>query len=99
VITPREDLARLLAKRRACEPGLRVVLANGCFDLLHVGHVRYLTDARTHGDVLVVALNDDEAAAPRLERRALLRSVVAKARRLAAHAPRHTFPAPRTVRA
>jgi rfaE bifunctional protein nucleotidyltransferase chain/domain len=59
VITPREDLARLLAERRAREPGLRVVLANGCFDLLHVGHVRYLTDAKTHGDVLVVALNDD----------------------------------------
>jgi rfaE bifunctional protein nucleotidyltransferase chain/domain len=59
VITPREDLARHLAERRAREPGLRIVLANGCFDLLHVGHVRYLTDARTHGDVLVVALNDD----------------------------------------
>ncbi len=37
----------------------RVVLANGCFDLLHVGHVRYLEDARTKGDYLVVALNDD----------------------------------------
>lgn len=39
--------------------GKRVVLANGCFDILHVGHVRYLTDARSLGDVLVVALNDD----------------------------------------
>jgi rfaE bifunctional protein nucleotidyltransferase chain/domain len=37
----------------------RVVLSNGCFDPLHVGHVRYLTDARQHGDFLVVALNDD----------------------------------------
>ncbi|HKW13002.1 MAG TPA: adenylyltransferase/cytidyltransferase family protein, partial [Candidatus Krumholzibacteria bacterium] len=37
----------------------RVVLANGCFDPLHVGHVRYLEDARTHGDFLVVALNND----------------------------------------
>jgi rfaE bifunctional protein nucleotidyltransferase chain/domain len=36
-----------------------VVLANGCFDPLHVGHVRYLDDARTHGDFLVVALNND----------------------------------------
>ena len=41
--------------------GLRVVLANGCFDILHVGHVRYLTDARGYGDVLVVALNDDDS--------------------------------------
>ncbi len=37
----------------------RTVLANGCFDPLHVGHVRYLRDARTHGDRLVVALNGD----------------------------------------
>ena len=59
MITPREDLAKSLAERRAREPELRVVLANGCFDLLHVGHVRYLSDAKTHGDVLVVALNDD----------------------------------------
>jgi rfaE bifunctional protein nucleotidyltransferase chain/domain len=36
-----------------------VVLANGCFDPLHVGHVRYLEDARRHGDFLVVALNND----------------------------------------
>jgi len=37
----------------------RVVLGNGCFDPLHVGHVRYLNDARSHGDFLVVALNGD----------------------------------------
>ncbi len=37
----------------------RVVLANGCFDPLHVGHARYLEDAAAHGDFLVVALNDD----------------------------------------
>jgi rfaE bifunctional protein nucleotidyltransferase chain/domain len=37
----------------------RVVLANGCFDPLHVGHVRYLSGAKSHGDFLVVALNDD----------------------------------------
>ena len=39
--------------------GLRVVLANGAFDMLHVGHVRYLADARARGDVLVVAVNSD----------------------------------------
>ncbi|HKW87255.1 MAG TPA: adenylyltransferase/cytidyltransferase family protein [Candidatus Acidoferrales bacterium] len=37
----------------------KVVLANGCFDLLHAGHVRYLEGARREGDVLVVALNSD----------------------------------------
>jgi len=46
----------------AAGAGARVlVLANGCFDPLHVGHVRYLEDARTHGDFLVVALNNDES--------------------------------------
>lgn len=39
--------------------GRRVVLANGCFDLLHVGHVRYLEDARALGDVLIVGINGD----------------------------------------
>ena len=50
---------RELDELPAIVSGQRVVLANGCFDVLHVGHVRYLTDARTLGDVLVVALNDD----------------------------------------
>ena len=50
------------AARRAAEwrtHGRRVVLANGCFDLLHVGHVRYLRAARGLGDALVVGLNSD----------------------------------------
>jgi rfaE bifunctional protein nucleotidyltransferase chain/domain len=52
------DLDALVARVR--EDSLQcVVLANGCFDPLHVGHVRYLQDARAHGDFLVVALNDD----------------------------------------
>jgi rfaE bifunctional protein nucleotidyltransferase chain/domain len=37
----------------------RIVLANGCFDLIHVGHIRYLKEAKAQGDVLVVALNSD----------------------------------------
>ena len=41
------------------EAGRRIVFTNGCFDLLHVGHVRYLTAARKEGDVLVVGLNSD----------------------------------------
>jgi len=67
----------------AAGAGARVlVLANGCFDPLHVGHVRYLEDARTHGDFLVVALNNDESTrrlkgndrpiVPELDRAALL---------------------------
>ena len=50
-----EDIIPLVA-------GRRVVLANGCFDILHVGHVRYLEAARQLGDVLVVAINNDESA-------------------------------------
>ena len=60
-LQPREELARILAERRERGELRRVVLANGCFDLLHVGHVRYLEDARSRGDFLVVALNDDES--------------------------------------
>lgn len=50
---------RKLDELPALVSGRRVVLANGCFDILHVGHVRYLTDARSYGDVLVVAINND----------------------------------------
>lgn len=39
--------------------GKRIVFANGCFDTLHVGHVRYLQGARAEGDILVVAVNND----------------------------------------
>jgi D-beta-D-heptose 7-phosphate kinase/D-beta-D-heptose 1-phosphate adenosyltransferase len=55
-----KSLAALVrAVRRAQRTGARVVFTNGCFDLLHVGHVRYLEQARSLGDVLVVALNSD----------------------------------------
>ncbi|PYV09770.1 MAG: hypothetical protein DMG07_22440 [Acidobacteria bacterium] len=47
--------------RRAQSEGRKVVLCNGCFDLLHVGHVRYLEAARALGDLLVVALNGDRS--------------------------------------
>ena len=45
------------------QKGSTVVLANGCFDLLHVGHVRYLEGAKALGDVLVVAINSDRQVA------------------------------------
>ena len=60
-IWPREELARELERVRRERPATRVVLANGCFDLLHVGHVRYLEEARARGSLLVVALNTDES--------------------------------------
>ena len=50
-------IARVAIARRN---GARVVLANGCFDLLHVGHVRYLEGACALGDLLVVGINADE---------------------------------------
>ena len=43
------------------ESGKKVVFTNGCYDILHVGHVRYLASARLKGDVLVVGLNSDES--------------------------------------
>ncbi|SRR6266496_1959015 len=58
LILSREELtARVRAAR---EQGSRIVLANGCFDVLHVGHVRYLVEARSWGDLLVVGINSDE---------------------------------------
>ena len=52
-----QELISLLTRQR--EQGARVVFTNGCFDLLHVGHVRYLQAARALGDVLVVGVNSD----------------------------------------
>lgn len=51
--------------RTAREQGKRVVVANGHFDLLHVGHVRYLQGARAEGDFLVVGVNGDASTARR----------------------------------
>ncbi|KAB2965586.1 MAG: adenylyltransferase/cytidyltransferase family protein [Thermoanaerobaculia bacterium] len=51
---------RLAVMRRA---GRRIAFANGHFDLLHVGHLRYLRAAREQGDLLVVAINDDDSVA------------------------------------
>lgn len=56
-ILPLEELKLRLAEER--RRGRRIVLANGCFDLLHVGHTRYLQAARGEGDLLVVGINSD----------------------------------------
>jgi rfaE bifunctional protein nucleotidyltransferase chain/domain len=56
-IVGRERLRELVAEHK--RQGQRVVFANGCFDTLHVGHVRYLEGARREGDVLAVGVNSD----------------------------------------
>jgi len=58
-VVAREELARRLADERAA--GRTIAFANGCFDLLHVGHIRYLESASREADILVVAVNDDES--------------------------------------
>src|ERR671933_1092445 len=59
VILDRGELLRVRAELRAA--GRRLVFSNGCFDILHVGHVRYLAAARRLGDVLLVAVNSDRS--------------------------------------
>ncbi|MDT7542517.1 MAG: D-glycero-beta-D-manno-heptose 1-phosphate adenylyltransferase [Acidobacteriota bacterium] len=58
VLTPEQAIEKRVRLR---EEGKRLVFTNGCFDLLHVGHVRYLKAARRLGDALVVAINSDRA--------------------------------------
>ena len=60
-VIPREEVRAL--GERLHQEGLRVVFANGCFDILHVGHVRYLEKAKECGDVLVVGVNSDRGVA------------------------------------
>jgi rfaE bifunctional protein nucleotidyltransferase chain/domain len=58
-IVDRDQLRRRVAKWRAA--GERVTLANGCFDVLHVGHIRYLRAAKELGGRLIVAVNSDDS--------------------------------------
>ena len=58
-IISRENLRELLADHRS--HGRRIVFANGCFDTLHVGHVRYLEGAGREGDILVIGVNADSS--------------------------------------
>jgi D-glycero-beta-D-manno-heptose 1-phosphate adenylyltransferase len=59
-IVARDQLRERVAQWR--QSGERIILANGCFDLLHVGHVRYLRAAKELGGKLVVGINSDESA-------------------------------------
>ena len=56
-VKARRELLRIINDLKA--EGKRIVFTNGCFDLLHIGHVRYLEDAKALGDVLVVGVNSD----------------------------------------
>jgi len=60
-ILDRDALSHEVSRRRAS--GQKMVFTNGCFDMLHVGHVRYLAAAKQQGEYLVVALNSDESIA------------------------------------
>lgn len=59
-IVDRPKLQEAIAAAK--KDGQRIVFANGCFDVLHVGHVRYLEAAKALGDLLIVAINSDEQA-------------------------------------
>lgn len=59
VVLEQSNIKNFLGEWRKKNPGAKIVFTNGCFDLLHVGHVRYLKEARKLGDFLFVGLNSD----------------------------------------
>jgi D-beta-D-heptose 7-phosphate kinase / D-beta-D-heptose 1-phosphate adenosyltransferase len=58
-IKERKELLKIIKDLKA--KGKRIVFTNGCFDLLHIGHIRYLEEAKALGDVLVVGVNSDSS--------------------------------------
>lgn len=60
-VLPQADLLSRVLEAR--QKGAKIVFANGCFDVLHVGHIRYLQGARALGDLLVVGINSDRQVA------------------------------------
>jgi len=58
-IKERKELTKIIKILKA--KGKRIVFTNGCFDLLHIGHIRYLEKAKTLGDILVVGVNSDSS--------------------------------------
>lgn len=82
IVTLPELVPRVAGLKQA---GRRIVFTNGCFDILHVGHVRYLESARALGDILIVGLNSDASVkkikgdkrpiVPEMERGAVLSSL------------------------
>jgi len=76
-VIARDQLVPLLQAAR--DQGKRIVFTNGCFDLMHVGHTRYLQAARDLGDLLVVGVNSDESV--RILNKAPDRPVVSESQR------------------
>ena len=58
-IYSREELKKIIDRHRKEEK--KIVFTNGCFDILHVGHTRYLTEAKKQGNILVLGINSDES--------------------------------------
>ncbi|MBI5098452.1 MAG: D-glycero-beta-D-manno-heptose 1-phosphate adenylyltransferase [Nitrospirae bacterium] len=58
-VVDRAELKDIIARLK--KEGKEIVFTNGCFDLIHVGHVRYLTEAKKLGDILVIGLNSDKS--------------------------------------
>ncbi len=58
-LVKKENLAELLKKLKA--QNKKIVMTNGCFDILHAGHVRYLKESKKYGDVLILGLNSDKS--------------------------------------
>jgi rfaE bifunctional protein nucleotidyltransferase chain/domain len=73
IVVTRSDLVELVAADR--QAGRTIAFANGCFDLLHVGHVRYLQAAAGEADRLVVAVNDDGTAGSKGPGRPIMKAV------------------------
>ena len=59
IVVDRKNIIPLIKDLK--KQGLKIVTTNGCFDILHVGHLRYLKKAKSFGDILVVALNSDSS--------------------------------------
>ena len=58
-VVSRDELKKIVQRKKAA--GRKVVFTNGCFDLIHVGYVRYLQEAKEKGDLLIVAVNSDRS--------------------------------------
>lgn len=59
IVLDHKELKRIIDEEKRL--GKRIVFANGCFEIIHVGHIRYLKAAKDLGDVLIVAINDDDS--------------------------------------
>lgn len=82
IFSPAETLLETVQEMR--KSGQTIVFGNGCFDLLHVGHVRYLEAARALGDVLIIAINTDASIALNVGREAPINAYEERAEVMAA---------------